>query len=50
MEKEEGLAAARGLDTKEMDPNPVFLGLLDADSKIFVARKENTFRHRSFLS
>ena len=33
-----------------MDPDPVFLGLLDADSEIFVARQENTFRHRPFLS
>ena len=50
LEKKEGLAASRGLDTEKMDPDPVFLGLLDADSQVFVAGQENAFRHRPFLS
>ena len=41
--KKEGLAASRGLDSKKMDPDSVFLSLLDADSEIFVARQENAF-------
>ena len=49
LEKKEGLAASRGR-YREVDPDPVFLGLLDADSQVFVAGQKNAFRHRPFLS
>ena len=46
LEKKEGLATSRGLDSEKMDPYSVFLSLLDSDPEIFVAREENAFRHR----